>query len=75
MSASYLTPADTRRIKAAIIISGFSCKSLGQKIGVTNRTMSNKLQGHTDFTRSEMLAISRVLGVPILDLFFPEIHD
>lgn len=46
-------------LKAEIARKGYKEKDMAKKIGVSPRTLSNKITGRSDFTLSEMLAIKQ----------------
>lgn len=46
-------------------------KQLGREVGISAKSMSNKLNKRTEFTRSEMLKIQKILGnAPLDELFY-----
>ena len=45
-------------------------KELAKRIGVNPKTLSNKLNGKTEFIYSEMLKIQKILGGENLDKLF-----
>lgn len=71
MPAPYLTHADTLRIKAAIVGAGHNIGSLSKAINMSRETLSSKINGRSDFSRSEMEKISRILGIPPGEIFLP----
>ncbi len=72
---TYLLEEDSRRIKAAIVSKGLNIKMLAEKAGSTRATLSNKINGKTEFTRSEMEAIAKILNTSPQTLFFgPELR-
>ncbi|MGF6356132.1 plasmid maintenance system antidote protein VapI [Paenibacillus sp. 4624] len=44
-------------LQAEIIRNGLVKKKMAERIGVSERSLNNKLKGRTEFTRSEMIAI------------------
>lgn len=50
-----------RELIGEIAKSGLTKKQLAKEIGVTEKTLSNKLTGKTDFTWSEVLRIRSVI--------------
>lgn len=71
MTKPYLSEADTRRIKAAIVGAGHSLASVADALGMSRATLSAKVNGRSDFSRSEMEAIARLLHVPPSEIFLP----
>lgn len=71
MTKPYLSPADTRRIKATMVAAGHSISSAAQALGVSRATLSAKVNGKSDFSRSEMEAFARLLGMPPGEIFLP----
>lgn len=71
MQKSYLSEADTRRIKAAFVGAGHSIASVADALGMSRATLSSKVNGRTDFTRGEMEAIARLLHANPSDIFLP----
>ena len=67
----YLTEADTRRIKAAIVGAGQTIGSVASAIGVSRATLSSKINGRIDFSRTEMEKIAQILGLPASQIFLP----
>lgn len=44
-------------LQAEIVRNGFVKRSIAESIGVSPRSLTNKLNGRTEFTRSEMITI------------------
>lgn len=59
------------RIYAAMAVKNrMTIVQLSNEIGISARSLSNKLNGHTEFTRDEMIKIQKILGgIPLDDLF------
>lgn len=51
-------------LKLEMMKKGVTAKDLSIKIGISNKTYSNKMNGHSEFTRKEMYTIR--------DMFFPD---
>lgn len=47
---------------------GFTQKQLAKAIGISKATLSAKLNNHFSFTQEEMLAICKVLNIPICEI-------
>ncbi len=71
MPKSYLTEADTRRIRGAIVGAGYSIATAADAIGMSRATLSAKVNGRSDFSRSEMESLARLLGVSPYKIFLP----
>ena len=59
------------RIYAAMAVKNrMTIVQLSNEIGISARSLSNKLNGRTEFTREEMIKIQKILGgIPLDDLF------
>ena len=59
------------RIYAAMAVKNrMTIVQLSNEIGISARSLSNKLNGRTEFTRKEMIKIQKILGgIPLDDLF------
>ena len=62
-------------IKGYMIIAGVSYEMLSKKLGITTRTLQNKIQGRSDFSTSEGKELSEILGVSQDRLFTERIVD
>lgn len=60
-----------RELKAEIVRKGFSISSLAEAVGITQPSLSKKLNGSTKFTLDEVFAIKAALksDMPIEELF------
>lgn len=47
---------------------GLTQEQLAKKIGKNNGTLSQKLNGRSSFTASEMISICEILGIPFKDI-------
>lgn len=58
-------------LKAEIIRKGFTISSFAEKLKIAEKTLRNKINGVTEFTWSECLAIREALGsdVSLEELF------
>lgn len=63
-----------RYLKGRMAMVGIDGKTLAEEIGLSPVSMSRKLNGHTDFSLSEMWKILRVLGAEPEEMasLFPE---
>ena len=48
---------------------GYSMQNLAEEIGVSRRTLSNKINGVTDFTLSEAMQLKKILGKSLEEIF------
>lgn len=71
MQGPYLSEADTRRIKAAIIGAGHTISTVAYELHMSRATLSAKVNGRSDFSRSEMEAIAHLLKMPPGQIFLP----
>lgn len=63
-----------RNLRAEMVRANITIASLARQIGVTEKTLRNKLNGETDFTWPEALAIRRLVNpkVGIEEMFEKE---
>ena len=64
MSISY------NKLRGRIIEKGYSISSLAVETGIPLSTLSNKLNGITEFKTSEIIIISKVLDIDNLEEYF-----
>lgn len=65
---------NVRKVKAAVVESGYSQTELARDMGISKNTLNLKLNGHSDFTTSEMWKICQILKIPkerIIEIFLP----
>ena len=55
-------------VRAAIEAQGLSFSQVAETIGIGRQTLSRKINGHVDFSLSEMGALGELLGVPAWEL-------
>lgn len=55
-------------IRAEMARRGFTQKQLADLLGMSQPTVSGRMTGRTDFTVSEVRAVARWLGVPLVAL-------
>ncbi len=70
MGKPYMSDAEVCRLKGAIVGAGYNIKTAAEKLDMTRMTLSNKVNGRTDFTRCEMEALAQLLDVEPSELFF-----
>ncbi len=70
MNKPYMTGTEVCRLKGEIVGAGYNIKTVAEKLGMTRMTLSNKVNGRTDFTRHEMKALAQLLGVEPGELFY-----
>ncbi len=58
----YMTLNETRKIKACFAEAGYSIASIAPKAKMTRETLSSRVNGKTDFLRSEMIRIAKILN-------------
>jgi DNA-binding XRE family transcriptional regulator len=56
---------NTRKLKSVRVEKNHTQKSLARAVGMSEKTYNRKELGIIDFTRSEMLNISNILGLNI----------
>ena len=49
---------------------GFSIAEVASRIGIGRQTFSRKLNGHVDFSASEITSLGEVIGVPEWELLY-----
>lgn len=60
--------ADLVRLKDSVAASGLKKQAIAQKMGVTPRTLRNKMSGACDFTADEIVQMSRLLSLSPQDM-------
>ena len=58
------------KIRAAMILKGYTQADVAKALGVGGSTLSKKLNGHSDFTLPECIRIAKLLGRTLDDIFF-----
>ena len=61
---------DSEKLNAAISESGMSIKELAEELGITERTLKEKLDGKRRWLLREASAIAGLLNVGVEELFF-----
>jgi toxin-antitoxin system, antitoxin component, xre family len=66
-----------RVLKAEMVKKGMTIAQLAAKIGVSEKTLRNKINGDTDFTLPEAQAIRRILesDLTLDELFATDVTD
>lgn len=65
---------NVNRLREVVDKSGMSIVAISQKIGITREGFYKKLNGETEFKASEIISLSKVLGLSKLDrdkIFLP----
>ncbi len=70
MKERYMKIEDTRRLNGFLVAAGYNIGTLAEKVGMSRATMSSRINGKTDFARSEMEKIADVLGRSPSEIFF-----
>jgi len=66
----YLTEKESRKLRALIVGAGLDIGSIALKMNMSRPTLSARINGKTDFTRSEMEAFANILNEKPEDIFF-----
>lgn len=67
----YMTLAETRKIKACFAEAGYSIASIAPKADMSREKLSSRVNGNTDFLRSEMIRIAKILKKRPEEIFLP----
>lgn len=70
MADKYMKPEDVRRFNGFLAAAGYTIGSLAEELGMSRATLSSRINGKTDFARSEMEQIAKKLGHRPEDIFF-----
>ena len=70
MKGRYMNPEDTRRFNSLLVEAGYNIGTLAEEIGMSRATLSSRINGKTDFARSEMEKTAEILGKRPEDIFF-----
>ena len=62
MKDKYMRAEDTRRFNSFLVAAGYNIGQLAEEIGMSRATLSSRINGKTDFARSEMEKIAAILG-------------
>lgn len=66
----YLTEAESRKLKALIVNAGLDIGTIAVKMNMSRPTLSTRINGRTDFTRSEMELFAKILNEKPENIFF-----
>ncbi len=67
----YMSVAETRIVKACFAEAGYSITSIAPKVEMSRETLSSRVNGRTDFLRSEMIRIAKILRKRPEEIFLP----
>lgn len=56
---------DSEILSALIKKAGYTQTEIAKKLGITTMTLNRKIRNHTEFTASELFALSTILSIPI----------
>lgn len=59
---------DRNKFKAKVIASGYTIEKLANILGINTATLYRKMNGHSDFSRSEMQIIRQTLSISQQDM-------
>ncbi|MDR1805521.1 MAG: helix-turn-helix domain-containing protein [Clostridium sp.] len=66
----YLTEQQSRNLKALLVQSGLTLSGAAEKMGILRQSLSNRLKGKIDFSRTEMEAFAEIVGESPAKIFF-----
>ena len=66
----YLTEKESRKLKALIVGAGLDIGTVALKMNMSRPTLSARINGKTDFTRSEMESFASILNEKPENIFF-----
>lgn len=69
MNNSYLTKTESNRIKGLIVCAGYNIATLAEKMQMTRPTLSAKINGKVDFTKSEMESLANAISMKPEEIF------
>lgn len=58
-------------VKGYLRTAGFTMAATAAELGITQRTLHNKIKGKSEFTLDEALKIKSMVGRSIEDIFLP----
>lgn len=70
MKGKYMRAEDTRRFNSFLVAAGYNIGQLAEEIGMSRATLSSRINGKSDFARSEMEKIAAILGHRPEEIFF-----
>ena len=68
---AYSVEAVGRRIQSQLLLRGITQQGLANKLGVSQAAVSRRLNGHSNFSASDLATIANWLGVSVAELFEP----
>jgi uncharacterized protein YwlG (UPF0340 family) len=66
----YLTEKESRKIKSLIVNAGLDIGAVAIKMNMSRPTLSARINGKTDFTRSEMELFANIVNEKPENIFF-----
>lgn len=66
----YLSDSQKRKILSHVVNAGYNITTLAKAIGMTRESLSARMNGKVDFSRTEMESISACLEEKPEDIFF-----
>lgn len=72
MDAKYMRQEDIRRFNSCLVAAGYNIGKLAQELGMSRATLSSRINGKTDFARTEMERISQKFNRTPAEIFFAE---
>ena len=70
MKDRYMKAEDTLCFNSFLVAAGYNIGTLAEEIGMSRATLSSRINGKTDFSRSEMERIASILGRRPEEIFF-----
>lgn len=61
---------NTKKIKAAMVLNGYTFRSLSQEMEMSLSSLFKKVSNKAEFTSSEIVALSEKLGIKDKDEYF-----
>jgi len=69
---TYLSKAMSARLKGLLIGAGHTTESFARQMGLSRATLSHRINGKSDFTKSEMEAFARIVQQDPQQIFFAQ---
>ena len=66
----YMSRKNTLHFKGEMVRAGYTIGSLATELGISRSTLSSRINGITDFLKSEMERIGELFCKPPADIFF-----
>jgi len=64
----------SRKLKGLMVEHGITLKDLSKKIGISENSLVQKINGHRDWWYWEMVLIAKEFGYSEVQTVFPEVH-